>query len=73
MVDAVSHCIHQVLAEVVGAGAVVLHEMETRLLTVFVIPVQSGPLRQQIRIATDTGIHRAQVFSSDPAITVGIG
>ncbi len=71
VVDAVGDGVHQVLAEVVGVGAIVLHQVVAGFGAVFVVAVQFDEAGQPCRIGAQPGIDCLQVAGGDPAVGHG--
>ncbi len=68
MVEPVSDGIDQVLAEIGGRGAIVLHQMEAGFRAVLVVAVKLGEDRQPPGISADPGIDRQHVGCIDLAV-----
>ncbi len=68
MVDAVSDRIDEVLAEIVGGGPVVLHQVIAGLAPVLIVAMQLDEPGQAQRVGAQPGIDRLEVGAGDPAI-----
>ena len=71
VVDPVQHRVDQVLAEILGVGAVVLDQVVAGFLAVLVVAVQGGELRQPGRVRADPGVEGRHVGHADRAVRGG--
>ena len=73
MVDTVGDGVDQVLTEVVGLGAIVLHQVVAGFTAVFVVAVQFDEACQPCGVGADPGAERFEVGSGEPAVVHATG
>ena len=71
MIDAVGDSIHQVLAEELSGGAVVLNQVEAGFAAVLIVTVRLH--ERLIPVLAHPAVDRPQVVAADPAVEIDIG